>query len=100
MSVSIFLSIIGGIFLGRAMLGWGIWLRRGVPAVLLVFGAILFRQSVSALGAEAVEAGALDSGGLAGIMLILLGLMSLMTMTLINLGAQLGIAQRRWGRRK
>lgn len=100
MPVSILLALVGGIFLGRAMLDQPRWARRVVPGLLLVCGVVLFRQAVTTLGREALQAGELNTTGLAGIMLVLLALVSILTMRVIGLGGELGKAQRKFGRRK
>lgn len=100
MSFLLLLALAVGAVWGWAMVGARAWLRRGLPILAFLLGGAFFRQSVREQGLEAAQSGQLEGIGLAGVMLMLLGLAALLTLLLIYLGAALGRAQKLSRRRK
>ena len=100
MSFMLLLALaVGGVW-GWAMVGLPPLIRRGLPILSVLLGGVFYRQHVRQVGVEAAESGVLSGSGLAGVMLMLLGLAALLTLVLIYLSVALGRAQKLSRRKK
>lgn len=99
MSLFILLAIVGGILFGRFVSNWPPLTRRGVPIGILVMGLVLMRQGNREIGLDAVRAGEMSATGVAGLSLVLFGLMALLTLVITFLGREMAKASKHSRRR-